>query len=713
MAGLRSGKQRHSGLMTPDDAERLARRLHRYHLDDSGGPFVEHLARVAEMIREAGGGPHELIAAWLHGVPRTGVGSMDLVMRGAPSAAIRIIEAVAQDPCERLAPADRRAAVRATPGAALVLRAIIFDRHRPGAKIAPFGAHLAHRDRDLLATCGLPVPAQLAPSPHPAPVAAPSPRADAATLLRQLDGDDPNRWEAARMLAEAGELAAVRPLVDAYVAAKAGDPRWTIGESRELRGNTVKGRLWDIIRPLRGSADPAAANLFAEMAVHQDDFIRGEGIRGLAGSRAHLPLIEEALLDESSWVAGMAAQALPEDRVAAMSDRLVTMARRPGFRWEGAQALHKLAAMGDPRIREILLADLRTVDRSWADSDLVKRLIEDDHPSVVPALISHIGTGKHATIIAARILGAKRSRDAAPAIATAMLAALADKGDPEVALACVRALAKIQDPATVSALGEACRDRRYFIKDTALQALFWSDDPQVTEIAVAAAEDFSPKVRDRAVRLLAARGDQRATSRLISACDGPLRTIALRGLIRLADERAVPALTRVLRTSNDRQTLHLTGRAIVASARKPIRYSLWSGWKPSLPQLREAIWVLGELREASEISYPEQFLQHWDEVVRVRTVASMGKSGNPVRPALTAAHADISPRVRASAAMALAAIVSSQPRQLSDSAAWSIRRYKTHTYITADQAREWLTPLRDDPHPSVRAAVSAALRRLE
>jgi HEAT repeat protein len=700
--------------MTLEGAERIARRVHRYHLDDSGKPLVEHLARVAELVREAGGGANEVMAAWLHGLPRTGLQSADLVVRGVPSPVIRIIEAVAQGPGALLEPTARRAAaVRAAPGAALVLRAIISDRHRPGVKIAPFWAHLAHRDRDLLAACGLPLPVQLAPSPDPAPGAVPAPRPDTDTLLRQLDGDDPNRWEAARMLAEAGELAAVRPLVDAYVAAKAGDPRWTNGESRGLWGNAVKRRLWDIVRPRWGSADPATVTVFAEMATHQDDFIRGEGIRGLADTRVHLPLIEEALLDESSWVAGMAAEALPEDRVAAMSDRLMALARRPGFRWEREKAVHRLAATGDPRIRDLLLADLRIVYKSRGDSGLMKTLIEDDHPSVIPALIGHLGTGKHPTIIAARILGAKRSRDAAAAIAAAMLAAMADSGDPEVALACIRALGKIQDPATIPALGEACRHRRYFIKDTALQALFWSDDQRITEIALAAAEDLSPKVRDRAIRLLAAHGDQRATTRLISVCDGPLRPVALRGLIRLADERAVPALTRVLRTSTDHQTLRLTGQAIVASARKPVSYSLWPRWKPSLPQLREAIWVLGELGEASEISYPEQFLQHWDEVVRARTVVGMGKSGNPVRPALTAALADISPRVRAGAATALAAIVSSPPRELSNSAAWSMHHYKSHTYVTADQAREWLKPLRDDPHPSVRAAASAALRRLQ
>jgi hypothetical protein len=53
----------HSGLMIPAGAERLARRIHRYHLDESGGPFAEHLARVAELVREAGGGAHQVMAA--------------------------------------------------------------------------------------------------------------------------------------------------------------------------------------------------------------------------------------------------------------------------------------------------------------------------------------------------------------------------------------------------------------------------------------------------------------------------------------------------------------------------------------------------------------------------------------------------------------------------------------------------------------------------
>jgi hypothetical protein len=45
--------------MTPAGAERLARRLHKYELDESGEHYVEHLARVAALVTEAGGGPRE------------------------------------------------------------------------------------------------------------------------------------------------------------------------------------------------------------------------------------------------------------------------------------------------------------------------------------------------------------------------------------------------------------------------------------------------------------------------------------------------------------------------------------------------------------------------------------------------------------------------------------------------------------------------------
>jgi (p)ppGpp synthase/HD superfamily hydrolase len=55
--------------MTPAGAERLARRLHKYELDESGALYVEHLARLAGLVAEAGGGPRHLMAAWPMSAP--------------------------------------------------------------------------------------------------------------------------------------------------------------------------------------------------------------------------------------------------------------------------------------------------------------------------------------------------------------------------------------------------------------------------------------------------------------------------------------------------------------------------------------------------------------------------------------------------------------------------------------------------------------------
>src|SRR5262245_60319584 len=53
------------------------------------------------------------------------------------------------------------------------------------------------------------------------------------TLAGPSHPDSPGRWEAAKKLADAGEPTAILPLVSAYLAAKAGDPRW---DGPALRG---------------------------------------------------------------------------------------------------------------------------------------------------------------------------------------------------------------------------------------------------------------------------------------------------------------------------------------------------------------------------------------------------------------------------------------------------------------------------------------------
>jgi HEAT repeat protein len=160
----------------------------------------------------------------------------------------------------------------------------------------------------------------------------------------------------------------------------------------------------------------------------------------------------------------------------------------------------------------------------------------------------------------------------------------------------------------------------------------------------------------------------------------------------------------VLAAATDRRILHLAGRAIISSAHKPVGDRLVYGRRWPLAHLREVVWILGELGEAEYLR--PYYLKHWDEMVRVRTVTALGKDGaRSYGGDLAAALTDISPSVRASAAIALAATVSGPPptrrRNISNAAP-----------VTADQARDSLEPLRNDPHPSVRMAANAALRRL-
>jgi HEAT repeat protein len=251
---------------------------------------------------------------------------------------------------------------------------------------------------------------------------------------------------------------------------------------------------------------------------------------------------------------------------------------------------------------------------------------------------------------------------------------------------CIEALGKLADPAAVPALAAAARHRWAWIRSEALLALSKIDHPAVAQIALAASEDFDPAVRDRAVRILAARGGTEATARLLMFCDGPLAPVALRGLIRIGDERAVPSLIRVLLAAGDRRTRHLAGRAVARSARRAPW--LYPSTEKTPAQIRAIAWVFGEIGDQASCQRLSSLLSHRDEFVRARAAAALGKIAVPdTADSLRAALADISPHVRAAAATALGR-------------------------LAVKRAVPWLKPARHDPYPAVRAAAQAAIRTL-
>lgn len=53
-------------LLSLDEVEALARRVHEGQTDKAGRPYAEHLAAVAEGVRARGGSAEQIAAAWLH-----------------------------------------------------------------------------------------------------------------------------------------------------------------------------------------------------------------------------------------------------------------------------------------------------------------------------------------------------------------------------------------------------------------------------------------------------------------------------------------------------------------------------------------------------------------------------------------------------------------------------------------------------------------------
>jgi HEAT repeat protein len=271
--------------------------------------------------------------------------------------------------------------------------------------------------------------------------------------------------------------------------------------------------------------------------------------------------------------------------------------------------------------------------------DLVRLLARDADRSFIPELARQLRTGARGRAAAAFLLGELLARESAGDLAAALDA---DPGDVQVTVACIEALGKLADPAAVPALTGAARHHLALVRAAALLALSKIDHPDVSMVALATTDDFDPDVRERAVRVLAARGGPDATARLLAFCDGPHARVALRGLTRIADERAVPALIRVLQTAADKRTRQLAGQALARSARNDPGPYLGPTAQPA--QASALAWVLGEVGDTRSSRQLSRLLHHRDEPVRARAAAALGKIADlQAAPGLHTALRDISP----------------------------------------------------------------------
>ncbi|WP_372479228.1 HD domain-containing protein [Streptomyces griseocarneus] len=117
--------------MNLTEVEAFARRAHAGQTDKAGRPYAEHLAAVAEGVRERGGDEAQIAAAWLHdAVEDEAVTAEWLAGAALPQETKDIVLAVTKRPGEP--PEAYAARILATPGALLVKAADLAHNADPG-----------------------------------------------------------------------------------------------------------------------------------------------------------------------------------------------------------------------------------------------------------------------------------------------------------------------------------------------------------------------------------------------------------------------------------------------------------------------------------------------------------------------------------------------------------------------------------------------------
>jgi hypothetical protein len=313
-------------------AERLARRLHQGEIDGNGAAYVDHLARVAALVAAEGGSRAQLMAAWLVGTARTGARPGDLARYGVPGPVIGIVDALTpRQPWEEAPSWAGR--VKSCRPAVVVLRACVTDLTQ--ASLLRRGPYHAARLRALLDLTGIEIPAVL--SDREAGSRPATPAAVRLVPLERLAADDPGRWDALAVVSAARDPRAAGSLLEAYLAARAGDPRWSGGRAR------LAGALTAMALRRLNQVDPEWVTFLRRLAGHQDEFLRATAVRGLAGLPGDQERLHTALADPGPLVAGAALDSLTSaegaaDSLAAIASQYLS-ATAPVQGWPASSAV--------------------------------------------------------------------------------------------------------------------------------------------------------------------------------------------------------------------------------------------------------------------------------------------------------------------------------------------------------------------------------------
>ncbi|MFD3545435.1 HD domain-containing protein [Streptomyces sp. NPDC058655] len=142
------------------EVEALARAAHEGQTDKAGRPYAEHLAAVAEGVRQRGGSPDQQAAAWLHDAIEDEALSLTWLDAAAlPQPVKDMVLAVTKRPDE---PVERYTArILATPGALLVKESDLAhnaDPARLSVLDAPTRERLSAKYAYVRSLLGLPTP---------------------------------------------------------------------------------------------------------------------------------------------------------------------------------------------------------------------------------------------------------------------------------------------------------------------------------------------------------------------------------------------------------------------------------------------------------------------------------------------------------------------------------------------------------------------------
>ncbi|MCE7007877.1 HEAT repeat domain-containing protein [Kibdelosporangium philippinense] len=351
------------------------------------------------------------------------------------------------------------------------------------------------------------------------------------------------------------------------------------------------------------------------------------------------------------------------DRGELSLSELIEVSARTSPIWRGAQvsAVMELARTNSPQAHDALLDVVRRGD--LLPTYAIRTIVPRGDKRFVHPLLEILSTSTNSLANAVFLLGETQSEAAVQPIADLI-------HDPALVYECVVALGKIGSPAALPALIDATRHDQYQVRLLAVRALRRIGDSRATKAAMAATDDVEPVVRAAAIRLLADIGGPETLGRLLAFAEGPECRAALAGIERLADPRSARTLQYVIYVAADRRTRYLAARALERSMHGA---PVWNWQYLDYVYVRRvAVWFWRFEKHPDGLI---RSLKDPDELVRMHAAAGLGHmaTSEAVAP-LRSALLDPAARVRAAAVTALRRI------------------------------GEDVQSMRDDPHPSVRAA---------